>query len=62
MYALAFIGLPPVGSLLVGALADVVGARRGHHGMQLALAAGGAVIVLFVAGLFVTGARLKELD
>jgi MFS family permease len=47
MYALAFVGLQPVGGLLIGALADLIGWRWGHHGAQWALAAGGAVIVLF---------------
>jgi MFS family permease len=62
MYALTFLGLPPIGSVTVGALADLIGARWGLHGMQFALAAGGAVIVLFVTGLIVTGSRVKELD
>lgn len=62
MYALTFLGLPPIGSLMVGALADFIGPRWGHHGMQLALAASGTVIVLFVGLLVAAGTRLLELD
>jgi len=62
MYALAFIGLPPVGGLLIGALADLIGWRWGRHGAQWALAAGGAVIVLFAIGLTLIVPRVKELE
>jgi MFS family permease len=62
MYALAFIGLPPVGGLLIGALADLIGWRWGHHGAQWAMAAGGAVIVLFAIGVTLAVPRVKELE
>lgn len=62
MYALTFLGLPPIGSLTVGGLADFVGPHWGHHGMQLALAGSGLIIVLFVGGLVMAGTRLLELD
>jgi MFS family permease len=62
MYALAFIGLPPVGGLLIGALADLIGWRWGHHGAQWALAVGGMVIVLFAIGVTLVVPRIKELE
>jgi MFS family permease len=62
MYALAFIGLPPLGGLLIGALADIIGWRWGHHGAQWAMAAGGIVIVLFATGLTLAVPRIKELE
>jgi MFS family permease len=62
MYALAFIGLPPVGGLLIGALADLIGWRWGRHGAQWALAAGGAVIALFAIGVMLIVPRVKELE
>jgi MFS family permease len=62
MYALAFIGLPPVGGLLIGALADLIGWRWGHHGAQWAMAAGGAIIVLFAIGVTLAVPRVKELE
>jgi MFS family permease len=62
MYALAFIGLPPVGGLLIGALADLIGLQWGHHGAQWAMAAGGMVIVLFAIGVTLAVPRIKELD
>ncbi len=62
MYALAFLGLPPVGSLLIGSLADLIGWRWGHHGAQWAMAAGGAVIVLFAVGVMLAVPRVKELE
>jgi MFS family permease len=62
MYALAFIGLPPLGGLLIGALADIIGWRWGHHGAQWAMAAGGIVIVLFAIGLTLAVPRIKELE
>jgi MFS family permease len=62
MYALAFIGLPPVGGLLIGALADLIGLRWGRHGAQWAMAAGGMVIVLFAIGVTLAVPRIKELE
>ncbi len=62
MYGLAFIGLPPVGGLLIGLMADVIGWRWGHHGAQWVLAAGGAMIVLFAIGVAVAVPRVKELE
>jgi MFS family permease len=62
MYGLAFIGLPPVGGLLIGLMADVIGWRWGHHGAQWALAAGGAMIVLFAIGVALAVPRVKELE
>jgi MFS family permease len=62
MYALAFLGLPPVGGLLIGALADVIGVRGGHHGAQWALALGGAVIAVFAMVVSVAVPRVKELE
>jgi MFS family permease len=62
MYALAFIGLPPVGGLLIGALADLIGWRWGHHGAQWALASGGVVIVLFAILVMLIVPRVKELE
>jgi len=62
MYAVAFIGLPPVGGLLIGALADLIGWRSGHHGAQWALATGGAVIALFAIGVMLIVPRVKELE
>ena len=62
MYALAFLGLPPVGGLLIGALAEAIGARGGHHGAQWALALGGGIIASFAVGLIVAVPRLRELE
>jgi MFS family permease len=62
MYALAFIGLPPVGGLLIGLLADLIGWRFGHHGAQWALASGGAMIALFAIGVMLVVPRVKELE
>jgi MFS family permease len=62
MYALAFAGLQPVGGLLFGALADLIGWRWGRHGAQWALAAGGAVIVLFAIRVTLVAPRGKELE
>ncbi|MCG3161072.1 MAG: Enterobactin exporter EntS [Acidobacteria bacterium] len=62
MYALAFVGLPPVGGLLIGVLADLIGWRWGHHGMQWAMAAGGAIIALFAVGVMALVPRVKELE
>ena len=62
MYGLAFVGLPPVGGLLIGALADLIGWRFGHHGAQWALASGGAMIVLFAVGVMLIMPRVMELE
>jgi len=62
MYALAFVGLPPVGSLLIGSLSDVIGWRWGRHGAQWALAGGGSMIVLFAIGVMLIVPRVKELE
>jgi MFS family permease len=62
MYSLALIGLQPVGGMLIGALADVIGWRWGHHGVQWALAAGGAVIILFAIRVTLVVPRVKELE
>jgi MFS family permease len=62
MYGLAFIGLPPVGGLLIGLMADVIGWRWGHHGAQWALAAGGAMIVFFAIVVALAVPRVKELE
>jgi MFS family permease len=62
MYALTFIGLPPTGGILIGALANLIGWRWGHHGAQWALAAGGVVIVLFALSVTLVAPRVKELE
>jgi MFS family permease len=62
MYALAFAGLQPVSGLLFGALADLIGWRWGCHGAQWALAAGGAIIVLFAIRMTLIMPRVKELE
>jgi MFS family permease len=62
MYLLTFAGLQPVGCLLIGALADLIGWRWGYHGTQWALAAGGAVIVLFAIRVTLVVPRVKELE
>jgi MFS family permease len=62
MYALAFVGLPPVGGLLIGTVADLIGWRWGHHGAQWALASGGAMIVLFAIAVMLIVPRVKELE
>ncbi len=62
IYSLASVGLQPVGGLLAGALADTVGWRWGRHGAQWALAAGGAIIVLFAIGVTLASPRVKELE
>ncbi|MFN0122500.1 MAG: MFS transporter, partial [Blastocatellia bacterium] len=51
MYSLVFLGLPPVGSLLIGAMADLIGHNGFFHSAQIALAAGGVIILAF--GLYV---------
>jgi MFS family permease len=62
IYALAHVGLQPVGGLLIGVFADLIGWRWGHHGAQWALAAGGAVIVLFAIVVTLVAPRVKELE
>jgi MFS family permease len=62
IYSLASIGLQPVGGLLIGALADLIGWRWGRHGAQWALAAGGAVIILSAIGVTLVAPRVKELE
>jgi len=62
MYSLAFLGLPPIGSLLIGTAADLVGPRHGYHGIQLALAAGGSIIVLFISYLLIARPRVREME
>jgi MFS family permease len=62
MYSLSFLGMPPVGSLLIGSIADLAGNRLGFHGAQLALALGGAVIVLVAGFVIVAVPRIRELE
>ncbi len=62
MYALAFLGLPPLGGLLIGAAADLLGARAGLLGVQWALALGGALIAIFAAVVAVAVPRVRELE
>ncbi len=62
MYALAFVGLPPVGGLLIGLLADLIGWRWGNHGAQWALGAGGVLILLFAVAVTLIEPRVKELE
>lgn len=61
MYSFAFLGLPPVGSLLIGAAADLTGSHGGFHGTQLSLAGSGAIIALFVIYVLITRPRVREL-
>ncbi len=62
MYSLSFIGMPPIGSLLIGSVAGLIGDRMGFHGAQLALAMGGAVIVMFAAFVLVAVPRVRQLE
>lgn len=62
MYSLSFMGIPPIGSLLIGLIAGLVGDRMGFNGAQLALAMGGAVIVLVASYVIVAVPRLRELE
>jgi MFS family permease len=62
MYSLSFLGIPPVGSLLIGSIAGLVGNRLGFNGAQLALAMGGAVIVLVAGYVIVAVPRMRELE
>ena len=58
-YALTFFGFAPIGSLLVGSVADLIGPRFGYQGTQLALAASGMVIVVFALYIIVATSRGK---
>ncbi|HZS08594.1 MAG TPA: MFS transporter [Blastocatellia bacterium] len=62
MYSLAFIGLAPVGSLFIGSIADLIGSRRNYHGVQLALAASGAMVVLFAFYVLIAEPRVRKLE
>jgi MFS family permease len=62
IYSLTSVGLQPVGGLLIGALADLIGWRWGRHGAQWALVAGGAVIVLFAISVTLVSPKIKELE
>lgn len=61
MYGLTFLGFPPVGSFLIGALADLIGNRWGLNGVQLALALGGVVIVFCAVFVSVKVPRVRAL-
>jgi MFS family permease len=61
MYTFSFLGLPPLGSLLIGGLADLIGFRWGYHGTQLALAIGGFLIFAFAIGVTISFPRLRAL-
>jgi MFS family permease len=62
MYSLSFLGMPPIGSLLIGAVADIFGNRMGFHGAQWALALGGIVIVLSASFVILAVPRMRELE
>lgn len=62
MYSLAFMGLAPVGSLLIGSVADLIGSRWNHHGTQLAMAGSGLIVVLFAIYVLITQPRLRTLE
>jgi MFS family permease len=62
MYSLAFLGLAPVGSLLIGSAADLIGWRWRYHGAQLALAASGAVVTLFALYVLIAQPRVRALE
>jgi MFS family permease len=62
LYSLTFLGLAPIGSLLVGTAADLIGARSGYHGAQLALAASGGVIIIFVIYILIAKPRVRALE
>jgi hypothetical protein len=61
-YALTFFGFAPIGSLLVGSVADLIGPHFGYQGTQLALAASGAVIIIFVVYILIAKPRVRELE
>jgi MFS family permease len=60
-YSLTFLGFAPIGSLLLGTSADLVGTRRGFNGTQLALAASGLVIIVFGTYMLLTKPRIRAL-
>lgn len=62
LYSLAFLGIPPIGSLLTGTAAELIGSYRGWHGVQLAMALGGAVIVLLALLVIIAVPRLREME
>lgn len=62
LYSLAFLGIPPIGSLLIGSAAELLGGYGGWHGVQLAMALGGAVIVLLALVVIVAVPRLREME
>jgi MFS family permease len=62
MYTFSFLGLPPLGSLLIGALADLIGSHWRYHGVQLALVASGAFVLLFAVSVTVGFPRLRALE
>jgi MFS family permease len=62
MYVLASMGLQQIGCILIGAFGDLLGWRWGHHGVQWALAAGGAIIVLFAIRMTLVAPSVKELE
>ena len=61
-YSVAFLGFPPLGSLITGALAGIIGNRFGHHGVQLALGLGGLLIALMAIIVTFAVPRLRELE
>lgn len=62
MYTFSFLGLPPLGSLLIGTLADLIGPRWHYHGAQLALAASGAFVLIFAISVTIGFPRLRSLE
>jgi len=62
MYSLIFLGLPPLGGLLIGAVAELIGDARGYHGAQLALAMSGVVVLLFAVVVALAVPRLRALE
>jgi MFS family permease len=61
MYSLTFLGLAPIGSLLVGSAADLIGLRWGYNGTQLALASSGLVVALFAIYILIAKPRVRKL-
>jgi MFS family permease len=62
MYSLTFLGFPPLGSLLLGSVADLLGSHWGYNGTQLALAFSGAIIVLAAIYVLIAKPRVRALD